>query len=267
MLTSFRCFVIGAGLLSVISCRTPSSNQGIGTVPSKKDPTIQQPVAPPSKEKVRSFSDPYMRQVKAAKSDAEKIRIATIAAEDALKAQLHEESLRWYLWVYENEKNPTKKAEVKKKLLGVIDGQLNWNDIQRLAEKSSNPFLQEHLWFKEAAVAYHLGDWDGLFDAAERYNSKFANGEYAQRLSEMLTRAQSRNQVDPTTVAVLLPLSGRGASQGRRAEQALRMAQKAGGSKIRWIVKDTKGDPYEAAKALEESVLRDGASSDFRTSV
>ena len=111
----------------------------------------------------------------------------------------------------------------------------------------SGPIDEDEALYR-ARVAQHRGDLKGARIWAERA------GERGKELLKALDRAE---RVDPSLVAVLLPLSGRHAGIGREMRIAIELAAGGRGG-ARLVFLDTRGEEGEAEKQVERATA-DGA--------
>jgi branched-chain amino acid transport system substrate-binding protein len=107
-----------------------------------------------------------------------------------------------------------------------------------------------------ARLAYHLRK----FATAKRVLGEFLGAvpEHPEREAAraLLEEIRARFQVERNTVGVLLPLSGPFRRFGRRVQQGIEVASEhSPGLTLKF--KDTKGDPAEARRAVEELILQD----------
>jgi ABC-type branched-subunit amino acid transport system substrate-binding protein len=103
---------------------------------------------------------------------------------------------------------------------------------------------------RAARLAHHRGDDAAaralLARAASAADEPEVHGELAA-----LAKATAATPVDPTVVAVLLPLSGRYAAIGAELRAAIELVQ-AGNTQ--WLFLDTKGEPGAASAAVDTAV-------------
>ncbi len=146
----------------------------------------------------------------------------------------------------------TARSEAAAALARVVEVELSANDAVRLAsELSSDCPAQESMAFKRALVLAHLGDAQAesaLSDALSRY----PNGAAAARAKLTLDRLRSRASqvVKPGLVGLIIPPSPE--SVGAYGKAALDGLQLALGEGAQLVIRDSKADPAEAAKAVEE---------------
>lgn len=74
-----------------------------------------------------------------------------------------------------------------------------------------------------------------------------------------LKKAEARTVVDPTRVAVLLPLSGSYAIPGANLKAAIELGNKRAGSPLKLVFLDTRGEPEGCVAALETAAIEQGA--------
>ncbi|HEY1557316.1 MAG TPA: penicillin-binding protein activator [Kofleriaceae bacterium] len=108
------------------------------------------------------------------------------------------------------------------------------------------------LALRAARLAHHRGD-----DAEARADlARAANADDEPRVHDALGRLAAEvaaPPVDPATIAVLLPLSGRFASVGAELRAAIELAPPDGAS---WLFLDTRGEPDAAIAAVDTAFAR-----------
>ncbi|HET6346850.1 MAG TPA: penicillin-binding protein activator, partial [Myxococcota bacterium] len=110
------------------------------------------------------------------------------------------------------------------------------------------------LAYRLAKIYYHTRDYDRSERMLSLVSSRFPDSPYAAQARDFAALLKARFQVDPHTIGVILPLSGKFKQFGERSLQAIQVAipSKSG---LKLIVKDTQGEPNIAAQALESLVL------------
>jgi branched-chain amino acid transport system substrate-binding protein len=88
----------------------------------------------------------------------------------------------------------------------------------------ADAFADEVLLWKLARIRAHLGDDQAASAFATELNQRHPKGRFAALATQMVARLQSRVQVDPKVLGVLLPLTGEYAAYGKRALVAIRLA-------------------------------------------
>ncbi len=105
---------------------------------------------------------------------------------------------------------------------------------------------------RAARLAWHRGDAALARALLARAASAADEGEAHADLAG-LAKATATPPVDPKTVAVLLPLTGRFAGLGSEVRAAIELAPAEG---TKWIFLDTRGEPEGAASAVDAAVQK-----------
>ncbi len=114
--------------------------------------------------------------------------------------------------------------------------------------------LMPALGLKLARLSYQDRDYARAEATLEFVITRFATSPLAAEARELLTRLRSRAKVEPRALGVVLPLSGKYEQYGKRSLVAIELAFKAAEG-FRLVVRDSKGEAEDAAKAVEDLVL------------
>jgi ABC-type branched-subunit amino acid transport system substrate-binding protein len=173
-------------------------------------------------------------------------------------AQLFGDSLRIALKVVEEAKSPEEQKQALDRLTSLVEGKAGLGD---LAQASQNLSTSSPAWpivtYKLAKIYYHLRDWPRLEETLQSFLRYAPQHPFAQEAQELLARARRRSEARPKVVGVVLQLSGQYKLIGEAVVRGIRLALQ--GSDIELVVKDSKGDPSVAGKAVEELAFDDGA--------
>ncbi len=190
--------------------------------------------------------------------DAEKYAAAVQLADAAEKAGKAAEALRFREEAVRRARNPEEQQAAQAKLVQLVDARLSFLQVAELAaavedDAPAAPLLH----FKLARIYQHLRDYQKLEGALAAFVQKFPAHAYAPEAKALLERIQKRGTVDPTKIGVVLPLSGN-ATYKRAGEQYLAGLKLAfEGSPVTLVVRDSKGEPADAAAAVEALVYED----------
>ena len=180
------------------------------------------------------------------------------AARAAEGAQLYSDSLRLALKLLDEAKTPEEQRLALERLTSLVEGKAGFVEI---AEAAQNIPASSPAWpivtFKLARIYYHLRDWPRLEETLQTFLRQAPQHPFASQAQEMLSRARRRGDTRPKVVGALLQLSGQYKLFGDAVLRGIRLALQ--GSDVELVVKDTKGDPALAAKAVEELVFDNGA--------
>ncbi len=144
------------------------------------------------------------------------------------------------------------RSEAATALARVVEVELSANDAARLApELSSDCPAQESMAYKRALVLAHIGDPQAegaLADALARYPNATAAPGARTALDRL--RAHAAQVIKPGLVGLLIPQSPESvAAYGKAAIDGLKLAL---GEGAQLVVRDSKGDPAEAARAVAD---------------
>ncbi|MBC7794266.1 MAG: ABC transporter substrate-binding protein, partial [Clostridia bacterium] len=150
------------------------------------------------------------------------------------------------------------RPQVEIMLDDTIDGGLSLKDAEGLWKEhqtdSAYTQYQPALAFKLAKFYLHVRDYEHASEMAKLVNSKYSSSPYASPATALLDRLKARSKVSPRTVGAVLPMSGKYKPYGDRVAKALEMVLTNAGYEL--VIKDSKADPLEASRAVEDLVLK-----------
>lgn len=209
---------------------------------------------------VRAYRDAYQTLSSVGpRLSGEEAKTAMEAAGRAAEgAQLYGESLRIALRSVDEAKTAEEQAAAVERLTNLVEGKAGFIDIAEAAQnvRTSSP-AWPILTFKLARIYYHLRDWPHLEETLQRFLREAPNHSFAQQAQDLLSRSHRRSEARPRVVGVVLQLSGQYQRIGEAVIRGIKLALQ--GSDIELVVKDSKGDPSLAGKAVEELTFDDGA--------
>jgi branched-chain amino acid transport system substrate-binding protein len=155
-------------------------------------------------------------------------------------------------------KTPEEQAAAVARVEQLVEGRASFVDVARVVEGMSprHPAWPV-LTFKLARIYYHLRDWTRLEETLNRFLQEAPSHPFATQAKEMLSRATRRVDVNPKTVGVLLPMTGRYKPIGEAVLRGVQLA--LAGSNIELVVKDTQGEVMQAGQAVEQLAFDEGA--------
>jgi branched-chain amino acid transport system substrate-binding protein len=155
-------------------------------------------------------------------------------------------------------KTPEEQAAAVARVEQLVEGRASFVDVARVVEGMSprHPAWPV-LTFKLARIYYHLRDWTRLEETLNRFLQEAPSHPFSTQAKEMLSRATRRVDVNPKTVGVLLPMTGRYKPIGEAVLRGVQLA--LAGSNIELVVKDTQGEVMLAGQAVEQLAFDEGA--------
>jgi ABC-type branched-subunit amino acid transport system substrate-binding protein len=209
---------------------------------------------------VGAYRDAYQTLMSLAEraEGAEKEKLLQEAARAAEGAGLFGEALDMAVKEAGDAKTPEEQAAAVARVEQLVEGRAAFVDVARVAEDLSprHPAWPV-LTFKLARIYYHLRDWTRLEETLQRFLREAPSHPFAGQARDLLARATRRVEVNPKTVGVLLPMSGRYKPIGEAVLRGVQLALT--GSDIELIVKDTQGEVMVAGQAVEQLAFDEGA--------
>lgn len=150
------------------------------------------------------------------------------------------------------------RARLQNWALDAAKTRLSFNDIDRLWQAHQNDarwaFLQPLLALRLAKIYFHTRQEERAEALLSDLLKRYPEGPHVEPARRFAALIHARFEVDPETVGVLLPLSGRYKQFGERSLAAIQLAFRRA-PQLKLVVKDTQGEPALAAQALHTLVL------------
>jgi ABC-type branched-subunit amino acid transport system substrate-binding protein len=189
---------------------------------------------------------------------AERTQLLEDSTKAAEKAGLFGQALQISVDLAGNAQTPEAQQAAVARVQQLVEGRAGFMDIARVMEglSSSNPAWPV-LSFKLARVYYHLRDWTRMEETLNRFLAEAPNHPFAGQARELLSRATRRVEVQPKTVGLVLPMSGKYKAVGEAVLRGVKLG--LAGSDIELIVKDTQGDVNTTGQVMEQLAFDEGA--------
>jgi ABC-type branched-subunit amino acid transport system substrate-binding protein len=151
--------------------------------------------------------------------------------------------------------------ELKKKVRAIIDTFDKEEDLKRTESLYRGAYGGGYAKWRLAHMAKRRGDDLLAKTLMEEWEKEYPKTDYLSQTKEP-AEPVSRPSKSKYTVGVILPLSGVHQAYGERVLQGIQLAVKESdtsgkGSFVSLVLKDSKGDPAEAEKAVEELVNKE----------
>lgn len=192
-------------------------------------------------------------------SGAEQVKIGGLLSTALLGDGRAREALEIHVALRDGgELSATRAREVDAAARNIVAKQLPFSDAEKLwldvNKRAPWAFLHPILAFKLAKIYYHTRDYKRAAEMLALVIERYSTSEFVSQARDLRERLTSRFEVNPRTVGVLLPLSGRFKQYGERSLAAIELAFGAP-TDIELVVKDSAGDPNVVNQAVEELVL------------
>jgi ABC-type branched-subunit amino acid transport system substrate-binding protein len=138
-------------------------------------------------------------------------------------------------------------------------------DIRELRSiEGSHNSIQPYVMFELGEKYMQHGDNGAAKDTFRRFINDYPEHEYIVQAEQYITRMDSLEKVDPNTIGVILPLSGKNAPFGLKSLKGIQLALgvfgnkgKFNGSEVRLAIMDSQDDPEVAKIAVDRLIEED----------
>lgn len=169
------------------------------------------------------------------------------------------EALRDYLNLSVSAQAPQQQESYRIKALDLLETRLNEEELKQVGNSSDYGFLRGHALFQLGQISVDRRDTD----SARRYFSSVISylpgTDLAVRAKETLSQLESMKYVEPKTIGVVLPLSGKNSVVGQKALRSIELGLglHEGSSNFKLAVMDSEGNPDTARRGVERLVKED----------
>lgn len=172
------------------------------------------------------------------------------------------EALELLVSLSEQSTQPASRERYRAMAQEIMESKLSEEELETVGDRRSFAFLRAPAKFRHALL---LAEQRQL-PKARRLLSEAADlspgTELAERATSLIVQIDARNRVDPKTIGVVLPLSGKQATIGYKALRGIQLGLGVYGkspSSFRLAVIDSEGNPDAARRAIERLVTEDNA--------
>lgn len=164
------------------------------------------------------------------------------------------DAVNYYAMAYE-QSNKKEKNRAITKLQNAAE-QLSSSEITYLLNRFGNRFPAGYIMYRHALNEVGAEKYDGALKVLSDFMKIFPRHPYVRQAKELIAEINKKQLYNRYTIGCLLPLSGLYKTYGKRALNGIELALnlftlKKGSPPVRIIVKDTKSDPFEAAKGVK----------------
>ncbi len=194
-------------------------------------------------------------------SPSRMVEVFSLLGENYLELRDRFSALHWYGKGLLIARQPHE--ELKKKVRAIIDSFETEEDLRRVESLYRGAYGGGYAKWRLAQMAKRRGNDLLAKNLMEEWEKEYPKTDYLAQSKEP-TEPALRPSKSKFTVGVILPLSGAHQPYGERVLQAIQLATQeldpsGKGSVLSLMFKDSKGDPVEAEKAIEELVSKENA--------
>ncbi len=196
-------------------------------------------------------------------SDSQKrAQICYLIGESYYRLGRNLESLNWYWRAGRGFKNKQFKELTKEQIKEIISTKLTKEELEEVTRSFSGRFPSEYSWIRLAEIYFAQGNLARAETELKKFIRKYQTHELAKKAQELLEGIYNRSLVKKDALGCILPLSGRYGIYGQKALWGIELAigafeENDKDPNVRIVIKDSRGIPQLAVKAVEDLVFRD----------
>jgi ABC-type branched-subunit amino acid transport system substrate-binding protein len=195
--------------------------------------------------------------------DAEtKIKILVLKGNLLSAASQDEKAFDSYADAYGLSMDEEVRSRLKSSMLTEID-KLKTEDLESMEGKYSSQDIGSYIIFALGERYIQKGNSLKAKDKFTKFQSLYPQHEYSVQVDNYMSRLKNIDQVDPYTVGVILPLTGKNAAFGQKSLMGIQLAAGIFGDKkntkppIKLAIMDSQSDPEVARMAAAKLVTED----------
>lgn len=154
------------------------------------------------------------------------------------------------------------RSKLKMSMLAEID-KIKTDDLESMERKYSGQDFNSYITFTLGERYIQKGNSIKAKEKFTRFQNLYPQHEYSIQVDTYMSRLKSTDQVDPYTVGVILPLTGKNSAFGQKSLMGIQLAAGVFGDAknakppIKLAVMDSQSDPEVARMAVEKLMQED----------
>ena len=186
------------------------------------------------------------------------IAVMTTIADCYINLGRNRDGLQWYAKALGLDPEEGLGARIEKRVISVIEKRIESDELVGLKSGFDGTFIGSYIRYALIIKKVDAGNYDEAKLEMQAFIGETENESLRLKGKEALDLIVQRMDVKFDTIGCILPLSGRYAAYGEKLLKGVQLA--AGifsgeeGLPINLIIKDSKGDPEEAARLVDELV-------------
>jgi ABC-type branched-subunit amino acid transport system substrate-binding protein len=158
--------------------------------------------------------------------------------------------------------NPSMAESYRIKSYEIIEGKLTQDELKKVGDEFSDVGLRARAYYRLGQFGLENHDQD----AARKYFAKSLNtdpkSDLGKKAQDLLSQLEAIRKVEPKTIGVVLPLTGRFASIAQKTLRGVEMGLGLYGNNVtpfKLAIMDSEGNPDTARRGVERLVKEDNA--------
>ena len=189
------------------------------------------------------------------------VAVMTTIADCYLNLGRNSDGLLWYSKALELGPEDTLREKIEKRVVGVVEKRIKASELANLKNVFDDAFVGAYIRYALIIKKVDAGMYDEAKRDIEAFISETESDTLKLKGKEALDLIVQRMDVKFDTIGCILPLSGRYAPYGEKLLKGIQLAagifSSEEGLPINLIIKDSKGDPDEAVRLVDELVDQD----------
>ncbi len=182
--------------------------------------------------------------------------IEALTGDNLAESGKNREAFDWYMKSLKSSPDAGLEKSVKKKVEGIIADKLSLDQLQEVKKDYWWRYPSGHLLYALASASYDMGDIGKATGYLDRFLSGYKNHLLFEKGETLRRRITAMKLVNRYAVGCVLPLTGRYATYGNRALDAIILASGVfdpdRNSPIQLFIEDSKGDSVTAREAVRK---------------
>ncbi len=152
------------------------------------------------------------------------------------------------------------RTNVALKAMNIVEGKIKTEDLDDVISDGTLSFIHAPIAFRLANIAFDRSDFGNARYYLNRVISLQPESDIAERSQDMLTQISARETVNPKSIGIILPLSGKYESMGKSVLYSIEYALDLYGGKstpFKLSIIDSEGKGSVAQRGVEKLVIED----------
>lgn len=193
--------------------------------------------------------------------EGRQVAVMTTIADCYLNLGRNKDSLHWYAKALGLDPEDGLRAKIEKRVVSVVEKRIKADELMGLASEFDDPFVGAYIRYALIIKKVDAGSYDEAKMEIQSFIGETDSETLKLKGREALELIVQRMDVKFDTIGCILPLTGRYATYGEKLLKGVQLAagifSSEEGLPINLIIKDSKGDPEEAARLVDELVDED----------
>ncbi len=190
-----------------------------------------------------------------------KLSVVTTIADGYYNMEMYFDALSWYMKSLGERPGEDDEKKIKARVVKIVDEKLAPWELEEVVDAFGGTFAADYAHYHLIKLLVEEESYEEAKREVEKLVTRTGDEVLKRRAGEILEIIVQRMNVNADTIGCILPLSGRFAPYGRKVLKGIQLAAgvfgNAGGIPVNLVIKDSKGMPAEAVRAVEELVEED----------